>query len=123
MTELKKRDLLFFYGGAYLIIAIFEGILFTSIVGSWAGVDVFFNFSVWGLCWLVSMFAYPMFFMDARQENLAMNGQYALFGYLIIVGIYVLTYYLHRMYLTKQLSEENLSFRKMLDLYFPPTKK
>jgi hypothetical protein len=122
VTELKKRDLLFFYGGAYLIIAILEGILFTLIIGSWDGIDVFFNFSVWGLSWLVTMFAYPMFFMDARQNLLALNGLLAILGYVLIIGGYILTYYLHKWYLEKKLNEE-LSFRKILDLYFPPSKE
>ncbi|MHA1954150.1 MAG: hypothetical protein ACW96U_09430 [Candidatus Heimdallarchaeaceae archaeon] len=122
MTELKKRDLLFFYGGAYLAIAILEGILFTLIIGSWEGIDIFFNFSIWGLVWLISMFAYPMFFMDARQDLIALNGQLALLGYVIIIGGYILTYYLHKRYLTKKLNED-ISFKKVLDLYFPPGKK
>ncbi|NPD89112.1 MAG: hypothetical protein HGN29_10335 [Asgard group archaeon] len=121
MTELKKRDLLFFYGGAYLVIAILEGILFTLIIGSWAGIDLLFNFSVWGLVWLISMFAYPMFFMDAR-DHLALNGTLALLGYVIIIGGYILAYYLHKMYLTKKLNED-LSFKKVLDLYFPTSKE
>jgi hypothetical protein len=121
VTELKKLDLLFFYGGAYLIIAVLEGILFSSITGKWSGADALFNFSVWGLCWLVTMFAYPMFFMDARQSNLALNGQLALIGYVIIIVVYVLAYYLHKVYMKKKLNEDKLSFRKILDLYFPPT--
>lgn len=123
MTELKKRDLLFFYGGTYLIIAVFEGILFSAITGLWSGVDALFNFSVWGLCWLVTMFAYPMFFMDARQSDLALSGQLALLGYVIIIVGFVLVYYLHKMYLKKKFDEEKLSFRKIMDLYFPPTKE
>ncbi len=121
MTELKKLDLLFFYGGAYLIIAILEGILFSSITGGWSGTDALFNFTVWGLVWLVSMFAYPMFLMDARQSDLALSGQLALLGYLIIIAGYILAYYLHKMYLKKKLNDEEISFRKIMDLYFPPS--
>ena len=89
MTDIKKRDLLFFYGGAYLLIAILEGILFSVLTGRWGGTDSLFNFTVWGLSWLVTMFAYPMFFMDARQASLALNGWLAILGYVLIIGGYV----------------------------------
>ncbi|MHA2357276.1 MAG: hypothetical protein ACXABK_00720 [Candidatus Heimdallarchaeaceae archaeon] len=119
MTEYRKRELLLYYGGAYMIIAILNAILFSSITGSWGGIDLLFTFSVWGLIWLITMFAYPMFFMNAQQDLLALPGGLAALGWVIIIAVYTATYFLHKRLLEKK-EGTKLSFRKILDLYFPP---
>jgi len=119
VTDYRKRELLLYYGGAYMIIALLEAILFSSIIGSWKGIDLLFNFSVWGLIWIISMFAYPMFFMNAQQESLALPGWLAVLGWIIIIVGYAVTYILHKRSLEKR-TDTKLSFRKILDLYFPP---
>ena len=117
MTEFKRRELLYFYGSSYLIIAILETILFSIILGKWSGFDLFLTFSLWGLIWLVSMFAYPMFFTDARADLLAVSPYFALFGYVIIIGVYILAYFLHKRNVEKRLGKK-ISFSKLVDLYF-----
>ncbi len=122
MTEFKRRELLYFYGSAYLIIAILETILFSIILGKWTGFDLLLTFSLWGLIWLVSMFAYPMFFTDARADLLAVNPYFTLFGYVIIIGVYVLAYFLHKRSVEKRLGKK-ISFSRLIDLYFSPKKE
>ncbi|MCG3216664.1 MAG: hypothetical protein KAS63_08060 [Candidatus Heimdallarchaeota archaeon] len=121
MTEFKRRDLLIYYGSAYLITAILETILFSSILGKWSGIEILLTFSIWGIIWLVSMFAYPMFFTDARAETLALNPYLSLLGYVIILGVFVLTYYLNKRNAEKRLNKK-LSFSRLVDLYFPAKK-
>ncbi|MHA1222621.1 MAG: hypothetical protein ACTSP3_05070 [Candidatus Heimdallarchaeaceae archaeon] len=118
MKSFRKRELLLFYGSAYLVIALLNALLFTTIIGNWTPHEFFLNFSIWGLIWLVSMFAYPMFFMDAKQENLALNGYLALLGYVTIVFVYIITYFIHKRQLEIR-TEKKLSITKILDLYFP----
>ena len=122
MIEFKRRELLYFYGSAYLIIAILETILFSLILGKWSGFDLLLTFSLWGLIWLVSMFAYPMFFTDARADMLALNPYFTLFGYAIIIGVYVLAYFLHKRSVEKRLGKK-ISFSRLIDLYFTPKKE
>ena len=122
MTDFKKRELLYFYGSAYLIIAILETILFSLILGKWSGFDLFLTFSIWGLIWLVSMFAYPMFFTDANAELLVLNPYFTLFGYVIIIGVYVLAYFLHKRYVEKRLGKK-ISFSRLVDQYFASKKE
>ena len=122
MTDYSKKELLLYYGSAYIIIAILETILFSIIIGRWSFQDIFLNFSIWGITWLVTMFAFPMFFTDANQSNLALNGYLALLGYVIIIAGYYLAYYLHSKSVEKRLGEKP-TFRKMIDLYFPSSEK
>ena len=118
MTDFRKREFLLYYGLAYLIIAIFETFLFTAIIGKWTLYDFFLNFSIWGIIWLVSLFAYPMFFTDAMTENLALDPLYALLGFYIIIAGLFLTYQLHIKIVEKRIGKE-LSFNKLMNLYFP----
>lgn len=121
MKAYKTLELLLFYGSAYLIIAIINTFLFTAIIGTWTFKEILLNFSMWGIIWLVSMFAYPMFFMDVRQDNIALNGYFALFGYVIIILVFVITFFLHKQILQKR-EGKKLSMAKILDLYFPRKK-
>lgn len=122
MTDYSKKELLLYYGSAYLIIAILETILFSIIIGRWSFLDIFLNFSIWGITWLVTMFAFPVFFTDAKQSSLAVSGYLALLGYVIIFGGYFLAYYLHTKSIEKRLGKKP-TFRNVIDLYFPPSEK
>lgn len=122
MTAYSKKELLLYYGCAYLITAILETILFSIIIGRWSFLDIILNFSIWGITWLVTMFAFPVFFTDAKQSSLAASGYFALIGYVIIIAVFYLTYYLHTKSVEKRL-EEKPTFRKLIDLYFPSTEK
>jgi hypothetical protein len=122
VTDYSKKELLLYYGSAYIIIAILETILFSIIIGRWTFQDIFLNFSIWGITWLVTMFAFPMFFTDAKQANLAVNGYLALLGYVIIIGGYYLAYYLHTKSVEKRFGKKP-TFRNIIDLYFPPSDK
>jgi len=118
VTEFRKRELLLFYGLGYLVIAILETILFTAIIGEWNFSKIFLNFSIWGIIWLVSMFAYPMFFLDANRSNLALNPYFVLAGYVIIILGYYFTYRFHLSYAEKRAAKK-LNFSRLLNLYFP----
>ena len=122
MTDYSKKELLLYYGSAYLIIAILETILFSIIIGRWSFQDIFLNFSIWGITWLVTMFAFPMFFTDAKQSSLAVSGYLALLGYVIIIGGFYLAYYLHTKSIEKRLGKKP-TFRNVIDLYFPSSEK
>ena len=121
MKHYTTLELSLFYGSAYLIVALINTFLFAAIIGSWTGRDILLSFSMWGLIWLVSMFAYPMFFMDVYPERIALNGYYALFGYVVIIGVFVATYFLHK-YILEKREGKKLKIAKILDLYFPRKK-
>ncbi|MFW9851402.1 MAG: hypothetical protein ACFFDS_00485 [Candidatus Thorarchaeota archaeon] len=122
MTDYSKKELLLYYGSAYIIIAILETILFSIIIGRWSFYDIFLNFSIWGITWLVTMFAFPMFFTDAQQSTLALSGYLALIGYVIIIAGYYFAYYLHTKSVEKRFGKKP-TFRNIIDLYFPPPDK
>lgn len=121
MTAFRKRELILYYGVAYLITAILETIWFTILIGSWTFRDIMLNFSMWGIIWLVSLFAYPMFFTDAQSSNLALSPYLALMGYVIIIVMYYLTYRFHKKNIETRVGKK-LSFNKLIDLYFPVKK-
>lgn len=121
MTTFRKRELLLYYGVAYLITAVLETILFTLIIGSWTFRDIILNFSIWGIIWLVSLFAYPMFFTDANRAKIALNPYLSLLGYAIIILVYYLTYKLHKKNVEAHVNKK-LSFNRLIDLYFPVKK-
>ena len=121
MTTFRKRELLLYYGVAYLITAILETFLFTLIIGDWTFRDILLNFSMWGIIWLVSLFAYPMFFLDVNRANLALSPYLSLVGYVIIILVFYLTYRFHRKKIEAK-TEKKLSFNKLIDLYFPVSK-
>ncbi len=118
MTTFRKRELLLYYGVAYLITAVLETILFTAIIGDWTFIDILLNFSMWGIIWLVSLFAYPMFFLDVNRSNLALSPYLSLLGYVIIILVYYLTYKFHKKKIEAK-TEKKLTFNKLIDLYFP----
>ena len=118
MTDFRKRELILFYGVAYLITAILETIWFTILIGSYTFRDIMLNFSLWGITWLVSMFAFPLFFTDALSSNIALNPYLSLLGYAIIIVVFYLTYRYHKKVVEKRLEKE-LTFNKLIDLYFP----
>ncbi len=115
---LRKRDLILFYGGAYLIIAYLETILFTSIIGVWSFKEILLNFSLWGIIWIVSLFAYPFFFTDSQSNLLALNPYFSLGGYVIIITMFYLTYRFHKSKV-ETFKGKKISFNKLIDLYFP----
>ena len=122
MTEFKKRHLLLIYGLAYLLIAIILTFLFTAIIGEWTTREWFLNFSMWGLIWLVSMFGYPMFFLDADPTTLSLDPALSVLAYFIIIAGLFIAYQLHIKLLEKKLGRE-LHIGKVLNLYFPVKKK
>jgi len=73
VTDFKKRELLLFYGGAYLLIAILITVLFLFILGDFSSKNILITFSIWGLIWLISMFAYPMFITDVNSDLFTYN--------------------------------------------------
>ncbi|MBA7534251.1 hypothetical protein ES705_26497 [subsurface metagenome] len=105
-----------------MITALLETLLFTAIHGSWTFRSIMVNFSIWGLIWLISMFAYPVFFIDAQAEKLALSPYLSLLGYAIIVVMFIITYLLHKNVVEKRVGKK-LSFPRILDLYFPLSKK
>jgi len=121
VTEFKKRHLLLIYGLGYLIIAFILAFLFTAIIGEWTAGAWFLNFSMWGLIWLVSMFGYPMFFLDADPHTLAMNPYFSFLAYFIIIAGLFITYQIHVKLLEKKLGKK-LRIGKVLNLYFPVKK-
>jgi len=122
VTEFKKRHLLLIYGLAYLLIAIILTFLFTAIIGEWTTREWFLNFSMWGLIWLVSMFGYPMFFLDADPTTLSLDPALSVLAYFIIIAGLFIAYQLHIKLLEKKLGRE-LHIGKVLNLYFPVKKK
>jgi len=118
VTDFTKKELLKFYGLTYLIVALLETILFTSIHGDWSFRTLILNFSIWGLIWLVSMFAYPMFITDANPEMLKLSPYLSLLGYVLIFGGYYLAFRLHKRSVEKRIGKK-LTFSRLLDLYFP----
>jgi hypothetical protein len=122
VTDFKKRELLLFYGGAYLLIAILITVLFLFILSDFSLHNILVTFSIWGLIWLISMFAYPMFINDVNSNFLAYNPLLALFGYAIIIVVLVGVFFLHKMVVEKRY-EKKVGFSKLIDLYFPSPKK
>ncbi len=122
MTEFKKRHLLLIYGLAYLVIGIILTFLFTAIIGEWTTRGWFLNFSMWGLIWIVAMFGYPMFFLDADPTTLSLDPALSILAYFIIVAGLFLSYQLHVKVLERKLGKE-LHIGKVLNLYFPVKKK
>jgi 4-amino-4-deoxy-L-arabinose transferase-like glycosyltransferase len=122
VTDFKKKELLFFYGGAYLLIAILITVLFLFILGDFSLHNILVTFSIWGLIWLISMFAFPMFISDVNSNFFAYNPLLALFGYAIIIVVLVGVFFLHKMVVEKR-HEKKVGFSKLIDLYFPPPKK
>jgi len=121
VTAFRKRELILYYGVAYLITALLETLWFTILIGSWTFRDIMLNFSMWGIIWLVSLFAYPMFFTDAQSSKIALNPYLSLFGYVIIIVMYYLTYRYHKKNIETRVGKK-LSFNKLIDLYFPVRK-
>ena len=119
---LRKRDLIVYYLGAYIFIAYLETIWFTILIGSWTFRDILLNFSMWGITWLVSLFAYPMFFTDANQARIALNPYFSLFGYVIIIAVFYLTFVIHKRSVEAHINKK-ISFTKLVDLYFPVKKE
>ena len=105
-----------------MIVALLETLLFTIIHGSWTFRSIMINFSIWGLIWLISMFAYPVFFIDAQAEKLALSPYLSLIGYAIIVVMFIATYLLHKSVVERRAGKK-LSFSRILDLYFPLSRK
>ncbi|MHA1346205.1 MAG: hypothetical protein ACTSVO_10580 [Candidatus Heimdallarchaeaceae archaeon] len=122
MTDFKKTDLLLFYGGAYLLIAILITVLFLFIQGDFSARNILVTFSIWGIIWLISMFAYPMFINDVNPDLLASDPLLALLGYAIILAVLVGVFFLHKMVVEKRYGKK-VGFSKIVDLYFPPPKK
>ncbi len=122
MTDFRKRELLLFYGGAYLLIAILITGLFLFILGDFSFHNILVTFSIWGLIWLISMFAYPMFISDVNPDLLVNNPLLALFGYAIILVVLVGVFFLHKMVVANRYGKK-VGFSKIIDLYFPPPKK
>ncbi|MCE7740036.1 MAG: hypothetical protein KAU62_01360 [Candidatus Heimdallarchaeota archaeon] len=122
MTEFKKRHLLLIYGSAYVIIAFILTFLFTAIIGDWTFRGFILNFSMWGIIWIVSMFGYPMFFLDADPTTLSIDPAFSVLAYFVIIAGLFITYQLHVKTIENKLSKE-LSIGKILNLYFPIKKK
>jgi len=109
------------YGSAYVIIAFILTFLFTAIIGEWTFSDFMLNFSMWGIIWIVSMFGYPMFFLDAGPTTLSMDPAFSVLAYFIIIAGLFITYQLHVKLLEKKLSKQ-LTISKILNMYFPAKK-
>ncbi len=118
MRHYTKKEFFLIYGSTYMIIAILETILFTLIDGRWSFRDIILNFSIWGLIWLVSMFAYPVLFTSADPSKLQLSPYFALLGYVIIILCYYVAYQLHKRFLERTTGKK-LHFSKLMDLYFP----
>ena len=116
----KKIELLLFYGGAYLITAILITILFLFIQGDYSTRNIILSFSMWGIIWLISMFAFPLFLSnEADNGSLPHNPKLALFAYLIIIVVFAITYFLHKNSIEKRTGEK-VTISKIVNLYFPP---
>ena len=122
MTDYKKRELLLFYGGAYLLIAILITVLFLVIHGNFSGTNILVTFSIWGIIWLISMFAYPMFISDVQPGLFAHDPLLILFGYAIIAVVLVGVFFIHKRFVEEKYGKK-ASFSRIIDLYFPPPKK
>jgi len=122
VTEFKKRHLLLIYGSAYVLIAFILAFLFTAIIGEWTFSAFILNFSMWGIIWIVSMFGYPMFFLDADPTALSIDPAFSVLAYFVIIAGLFITYQLHVKIIEKKLSKE-LSIGKILNLYFPVKKR
>ncbi len=118
MTNFNKNEFLLYYGSAYLVVAILETVLFSAILGDWTFRIIMLNFSIWGVIWLVSMFAFPLFIFDAEPTMLALSPYLSLLGYVIIIVVFYITYKIHIHQLEKR-TKKKLNFSKMMDLYFP----
>jgi len=118
VITLKKKDLLKYYGGAYLLVAILETLLFTAIHGDWSFRSIILSFSIWGIIWLISMFAYPSLITDANYEMLALSPYLSLLGYVIIILVFYIVFRVHKQKVEKKLGKK-LTFGKLMDLYFP----
>ncbi len=68
------------------------------------------------------MFAYPMFITDVNSDLFAYNPLLALFGYAIILVVFVGVFFLHKVVVEKRYGDK-VGFSKLIDLYFPPPKK
>lgn len=76
---------------------------------------------MWGIIWIVSMFGYPMFFLDADPTTLSIDPALSVLAYFIIIAGLFITYQLHVKIIEKKLGKE-LSIGKILNLYFPVKK-
>ena len=77
---------------------------------------------MWGIIWIVSMFGYPMFFLDANPNALSIDPAFSVLAYFVIIAGLFITYQLHVKTIENKLSKE-LSIGKILNLYFPIKKK
>ncbi len=109
------------YGSAYVLIAFILTFLFTAIIGEWTFRGFILTFSMWGIIWIVSMFGYPMFFLDADSTTLSIDSAFSVLAYFIIIAGLFITYQLHVKLLEKKLGKE-LSIGKILNMYFPVKK-
>ena len=122
MTDFKIRELLLFYGGAYLLISVLITVLFLIIQGDYSGNNILVTFSIWGIIWLISMFAFPVFISDADASLFAQEPILVLFGYAIILIVVIGIYFLHKLFVQKKYGKK-VGFSKIINLYFPPPKK
>jgi len=113
-----KKDLLLYYGTAYLIVALLETILFLLIGGHYSFIDIVTVFSIWGIVWIITLFAYPLFLTDADPSKLNLSPYYALFGYVIIVIVYYIAYRWHKTKIEEKVGQK-ITITQLLDLYFP----
>ncbi len=105
-----------------MLIAILITVLFLFVLGDFSFHNILVTFSIWGLIWLISMFAYPMFISDVNPDLLALNPLLSLFGYVIILVVLVGVFFLHKMVVSNRYGDK-VGFSKLIDLYFPPPKK
>ena len=118
MIAFPKKDLLLYYGTAYLIVALLETILFLLIGGHYSFIDIVTVFSIWGIVWIITLFAYPLFLTDADPSKLNLSPYYALFGYVIIVIVYYIAYRWHKTKIEEKVGQK-ITITQLLDLYFP----
>ncbi|MCG3258574.1 MAG: hypothetical protein H7644_02410 [Candidatus Heimdallarchaeota archaeon] len=110
------------YGSAYVLIAFILAFLFTAIIGEWTFSAFILSFSMWGIIWIVSMFGYPMFFLDADPATFSIDPAFSVLAYFVIIAGLFITYQLHVKIIEKKLGKE-LSIGKILNMYFPVKKK
>lgn len=77
---------------------------------------------MWGIIWIVSMFGYPMFFLDADPTALSIDPAFSVLAYFVIIAGLFITYQLHVKIIEKKLGKE-LSIGKILNMYFPVKKR
>jgi len=118
VISFPKRDLVLYYGLSYIIVAILETILFLILGGRYSPRDIVISFSIWGIVWIVTMFAYPLFLIDANPTVLNASPYFALFGYVIIVLVYYIAYRLHKTKIEEKVGQK-ITLSQLLDLYFP----